>query len=451
MPFQKERASYAPLRRILQCEKVRDLQTRFRKVDAERTAEDVSQAIAPRVTEARGRRPDLLLAIDGGYVSADVDTGYPGAEIGYITVAAVLILVDKLREVAASDIIDPVEHRKTQRRSSVDTAVPGRGVVLEGDQTPEASMRRTVFEEMAAYRVFDDSETLLDTYEVLMVSAPADRTVWCPCERRRPYQRASGRYFCGEPDCGGVLYSTDAMRLQELFSAHDSCEKLYGHLMSALERLWLVHALRAFERRGPQWLAAISRMAFVVDGPLAMYGTPAWLSNPIRAELARINALQKALTGCDMMIVGIEKTGAFVRHFEMLDTRADDGRVRFPAGWQLLLTDGYIRRHIVPSVEERQYGRNTYFGRKLLYKSCLGHRLVVNIACFSDEQRDLSTAAAEQFPRLADVLALLDDVSSNMYPNSISPLIAAHSEAAIPLNLGKHILEEIAQKALSDA
>ena len=76
---------------------------------------------------------------------------------------------------------------------------------------------------------------------------------------------------------------------------------------------------------------------------------------------------------------------------------------------------------------------------------------MVNVACFSDEQRDLSTAAIEQFPRLGDILTLLDDVSSNMYPNSVSPLIAAHSEASIPLNLGKHILEEIAQKAMSDA
>lgn len=451
MPFQNERASYSPLRRILQSEKVRNLQARFQRVDAESTAEDVTNAITPRFTGSGGRRPDLLLAIDGGYVSADVDTGYPGAEIGYITVAAVLILVDKLREVAASDIINPVEHRKTQKRSSVDTAVPGRGVVLEGEETPEASMRRTVFEEMTGYRVFEDSETLLDTYEALMGGAPDDRTVWCPCEKRRPYRRAAGRYSCREADCYETLYSTDAMRLHELFSPHDSCEKLYGHLMSALERLWLLHALRAFERRGAEWLAAMGRIAFVMDGPLAMYGTPAWLSTPIRTELARINAAQKALTNRDMMIVGIEKTGAFVRHFEMLDTRLDDGQVRFPPGWQLLLTDEYIRRHIVPSVEERQYGRNTYFGRKLLYKSSLGHRLVVNVACFSDEQRDLSTAVIEQFPRLGDVLTLLDDVSSNMYPNSVSPLIAAHSEASIPLNLGKHILEEIAQKALSDA
>ena len=134
--------------------------------------------------------------------------------------AAVLILVDKLRQVAKSDIINPVEHRKTQRRSSIDTAVPGRGVILDGEETPEASMRHAVFDEMANYRVFDDSETLLDTYEALMKLAQDDRTVWCPCERRRPYHRAAGQYVCREIDCGGTLYSTDAMRLHELFSPH---------------------------------------------------------------------------------------------------------------------------------------------------------------------------------------------------------------------------------------
>lgn len=208
--------------------------------------------------------------------------------------------------------------------------------------------------------------------------------------------------------------------------------------------------LRAFERRGDEWLEVLGRMAFVVDGPLAFYGTPAWLSTPVRGELARINAAQRRITNRDMMIIGIEKTGAFANHFEMLDVRGDDREPRFPNESFLLLTDEYIRRHIVPSVERRQYGRNTYFGRKVLYKSALGHRLVVNVACFSEEQRDLSTANVEQFPRFADAMTLLDEVSSNMYPNSVSPLIAAHAEASIPLNLGKQILEDIARKALTD-
>lgn len=448
MPFEKERASYAPLRRILQSEKVLRLHKRFQLADTKAAAEEVRNASAELPSDGAGHSPGLILAVDGGRQPVEVQNGYPGAEIGYITVAAVLILLDKLREVAAEDIINPVEYRKTQKRSSIDTALPGRGVLIDKERSPEASMRRVLFEEMAGYRVFQDSETLLETYEALMREAPDDRTVHCPCETRAPYQRDVGEYQCGE--CGHPLYSIDAMRLHELFSPHESCEKMFGHVMTMLERLWLVHALRAFERRGKEWLEVIGRMAFIVDGPLAVYGTPAWLSTPIRGELARLNAAQKAVTGLDMMILGIEKTGNFVRHFEMIDAGGDGGGPRFAAGRHLLLDDKHIRRHIVPSVEGRQYGRNTYFGRKLLYKSALGHRLVVNVACLTEEHFDLSTARPDQFPRLADALAMLDEISSNLYPNSLSPLIAAHSEAAIPLHLGGRILEDIARKAVKD-
>ena len=450
MPFENERASYAPLRRILQSEKVRRLHARFRLADTGNAEEAIQNAGIELPPDHIGQQPDLILAVDGGRQPVKVRNGYPGAEIGYITVAAVLIFLDKLREVAAEEIINPVEYRKTQKQSSIDTALPGRGVIIDDERSPEASMRRTLFEEMAGSRIFKDSETLLETYEALMQTAPDSRTVFCPCERRETYHRSVGEYLC--ENCNFPLYSIDAMRLHEMFSPHESCEKMFGHVMTMLERLWLVHILRAFERRGPEWLKVIGRMAFIMDGPLAMYGTPAWLSTPIRSELERLNKAQKTITGLDMMILGIEKSGGFVRHFEMIDTREGGGGPRFTAGRCLLLDDKYIRSHIVPSVEGRQYGRNTYFGRKLLYKSSLGHRLVVNIACFTEEQFDLSTAHPDQFPRLADVLVMLDKLSSNLYPNSLSPLIAAHAEAAIPLHLdlGSQMLENIARKAVKN-
>ena len=448
MPFENERAAYAPLRRIMQSEKVKRLHDRFRYAGAEKTGGDDFPVSEIESLGGSVRQPDLILAVDGSYLSAEVKTGYPGAEIGYITVAGVLILLDKLRKISADEIINPVEYRETRKRSSIDTALPGRGVVIKDEKTPESSMRRVLFEAMTEYRVFQDSETLLETYEALMIAASDTRSTHCPCEERKQYRRGRGEYQCG--DCGLSLYSVDAMRLHELFSPHESCDKMYGHVMSVLERLWLIHILRAFERRGKEWLAAIGRMAFIMDGPLAVYGTPAWLSAPIRAELARINREQKKVTNQDMMILGVEKTGAFVKHFEMLDASDNDDARRFPKNRFLLLTDEHIRNHIVPSVEGRQYGRNTYFGRKLLCKTGLGHRLVVNVACFTKEQFDLSTASPAQFPRLADSLALLNNLSSNLYPNSLSPLIAAHSEAAIPLYLGNRILEDVARKAINN-
>ncbi len=41
---------------------------------------------------------------------------------------------------------------------------------------------------------------------------------------------------------------------------------------------------------------------------------------------------------------------------------------------------------------------------------------------------------------------VLDELVSSRYPNSISPLVSAHAEAAIPLNLGKRIFDDIARE-----
>lgn len=442
MPFDRETASYGPLRRILQSDKVRRLHQRFTLAPLPSKDNTTSPLVTPRGTTTR--LPSVVLGIDGGYFRAEVKNGYPGAEIGYITVAAVLILLDKLHLLAKADIIDPQKHRQTQKRSSFDTALPGRGVIIDGEPTATASMRRILFEEMKECKVFADSETLLDTYEALMDMTKGSGTDRCPSCNRQSYVRRTREYRCDA--CDAPLFSTDAMRLHELLSPHEPCDKMYGHVMNTYEKLWLIHILRAFERRGSEWLALLGNLAFVLDGPLGVFGTPAWLSTPIRSEVARINQKQADVTGTDMMILGIEKSGAFVRHFEMLD---DSETTFINPGQVLCLDNAYIRRHIVPSDGDREYGRNTYFGRKALYKSESGHRLVVNVAYYSRDQGDLMTARVEQYPRLYDVLSLLDALSSNLYPNSISPLIAAHSEAAIPLNLGKQILEDIAKTAIN--
>ena len=53
--------------------------------------------------------------------------------------------------------------------------------------------------------------------------------------------------------------------------------------MQIWERVLLVHLLRCFERR--DWLDRASRLAFFLDGPLAVFGPPAWLSAAIQTEL----------------------------------------------------------------------------------------------------------------------------------------------------------------------
>jgi hypothetical protein len=89
---------------------------------------------------------------------------------------------------------------------------------------------------------------------------------------------------------------------------------------------------------------------------------------------------------------------------------------------------------------------DTAFGRKFFYKTKAGYRVVASLATYNNYQSNTQTSFPAQFPRLADVVGLLDKLVSSRYENSVTPLAAAHAEAAIPLNLGKSIFEEIARQ-----
>ncbi len=107
---------------------------------------------------------------------------------------------------------------------------------------------------------------------------------------------------------------------------------------------------------------ALSRLAFVLDGPLAVFGPPAWLSAAISKELKRINGIFRKKTGTDLLILGIEKTGTFVTHFEEIDQTDQPGIPRFKPRSYLLLTDKYIKARISLSDSQKRYGVDTYFG-----------------------------------------------------------------------------------------
>ncbi|RYE47279.1 MAG: nuclease, partial [Sphingobacteriales bacterium] len=295
--------------------------------------------------------------------------------------------------------------------------------------------------------VFSDGETLLDTYhhlfkrkQELFPNAPLPNSPIEGVKEKMTY--GYGEYPC--PHTGEALFSTDALRLHELMHDGGTNGEMFGQLMSTLEKLWLIHILRSFERKG--WLDSLRRVAFIMDGPLAVFSTANWLTRVLEDELRRINDLQKKINNQDMIVIGIEKSGTFFNHFLEIDTTRDGIKDRFPRQSALLLSDEYIKKNIIFSSSTIPYGDSTYFGRKFFYKAASGQKIVPVVACFSDYQKDLQTARPDQYVRLADVMELLDRIVSNRYPDSVTPLISAHAEAAIPLNIGKRIFEDMARE-----
>lgn len=449
MGFEGEFASYEPLRRLLDSEKVKALQSRLKiRERTEETDEFDDDIVKKEDVPESSIRPDLVLAIDGSNLPAKAENGFPGAEFGYITVASVLIDLKKIDELEKNDFIDPREFRKTEKASTIESVFPGCNVIIDSEKSAKASMRKALFDELSSNRVFSDCETLLETYEYLFRIKRehfAERNL--PKSPIEEYADKDMTYGYGTYEClhsGEPLYSTDALRLHELMKPSGGNGEMYGQIMSTLEKLWLIHILRAFEQKG--WLATLRRVAFIMDGPLAVFSTSSWLTKVISYELTRINTLQKEINNTDLLLLGIEKSGTFFNHFQEIDTTKDGIEDKFPKQSAFLLKDSYIKKNIIYSESTKPYGQDTYFGRKFFYKAKSGQRIVPVLACYSDAQKNILTSNVNQFSRLGDVMNLLDMLVSSRHPNSVSPLISAHAEAAIPLNLGKRIFEDIARE-----
>jgi hypothetical protein len=213
--------------------------------------------------------------------------------------------------------------------------------------------------------------------------------------------------------------------------------------MQVWERVLLVHLLRCLERRG--FLPNVHRLAFLLDGPLAVFGHPAWLSAAIRAELKRLNGVVRQHTGNDLLLLGIEKSGTFVTHLQELDETEVPGARLFQPRSFLLLTDDYIKRRIVYSDSDKRYGKDTYFGRKFFYKTSSGALIVATIPFLTEEQDTLATDDITLYPQFGTACDLLDRLVSSRFANSVSPLVSAHAQAAIPLHIGAKVLQQLAR------
>jgi len=446
MPYDGEYATYRPLHRVSESQRVKNLLSRSKLLEVARAN------YAPNPVEAPPQAltlPRFILAIDGSYAEVDVKNGYPGAKVGYCTVASVLLDLHLIDELDAERPVDPVEFRKTEQAASIDAALPGSNVVTRRQNSAQASFREELYDLFIDIVVDEDDRiNLLSTYEALLALKPTTKSQSCPYKESHgctaEFAVGSGSTTC--PTCGRPVYSTDALRIHERFRDIGTNGEAFGLVMQIIERLLVIHFLRCFERRN--LLQRLASLAFFVDGPLAAFGPPAWLSAAISQELKRLNKKVQEATGQDLVILGIEKTGAFVQHFEEIDKTETPGQQLFAARQYLLLTDGYIKERILYSDSRKRYGEDTYFGRKFFYKTQNGARIVASIPFLSDAQDTIDSDDISLYPQFAAICTLLDRVVSSRYANAVSPLIAANAQAAIPLHLGSKVLTQLAKALL---
>lgn len=433
MPYPNERAGFSA---------VEDLERR-RIVEAfgdtlEQGVNLPFKPLPPFEPFPEGRPRPVIVALDGSSIYHRIPARLPATEAGLLSIAIVRIDVHRLENLARlpeSGAFDPVQLRATEDASTLQLALPGRNA-RSADGRMSRDWFRNVVQEVLESGHFG-GETLADTLHALLDRKRGGRDIKCPnlvCDSR-PLTPQPGQMRSRCRDCGAAVLLSDALRAQEIFSDEQPCGDAHGRVRQAFEILSLMNLLRGLVQT-TNGRAALRRIAFVLDGPLAAFSTIAALQPGVLRELERID---QVLSPGRLLVMSAVKTGAFVQHFSELD-EAPEPDSRIARGTAFLPDDDYIRENIVARTTDQPWGQITYFGRPLVVKTHDGQRLLLNLAQPGAEP-PLTNA-----PRPAVLNeAIATAASLGVGHHEFLPLRRAHAKAAIPLRIGTAIIESLAR------
>ena len=436
MPYDDERAGLSAVQAILDGEDFEEFRSRL---DPPKT--EAVLPLPPFRTCPDGTSRINLVAIDGSLVYQPFPGRLPDTHVGAVSLGVVIMNLHKLRtlpRLPQSGSVDPRELRKTEKGHSLGAILPGTNA-RTNDGVGSREWFRESFHSILQKSSLGGTETFADSlYHLLGSDHPVG---YCPnadCTATRLIMPApDAPYDC--PSCATTIFTTDGLRIHEQFVENESANECHSRVMNTLELLALINALRGLVK-APDGMAAIAKTAFVMDGPLAAFGTIAVLSEAIRRELQSTQKdLQEAVPGSQLLVMSGVKDGPFVKHVEELD-RDPAPNSRIPRNNFWLPDNDYIRENIAAghSANPGPWGDGTYFGRPLFLKTPNGQRLVLNIA------------QPEAEPPLTDCHQprVLGDAISTAAPLGVGSdqflaLRRAHRWASIPIKTGTNLIHSL--------
>ena len=432
MPYEDERAGLAAIRALVEAGVVED----FRQSLAERHSGEVLE-LPPFEPFPAGSPRSRVLAIDGSNIYKPIPGALPATEAGLVSLGVVVIDTTKLATLErspASGAVDPRQLKETEHGKTLATMVPGQNAAKRDGTSPQTWFRQIVNGEIGKANL--GGETFAETLYALL----PERNVHCPngdCSERVTLPAPGQTAVCGA--CHTPVFLTDGLRIHEQFVDHRPASECHARFRDALELLALVNAVRylASSERGRSF---IGRIAFVLDGPLAAFGTVAVLAAAIRKEFRRIQHVLDATTvpGSLLVMSGV-KSGAFVDHAAEVD-RAPQPDSRIPRGQFWLPDNDYIRAKIVAgtSAQSKPWGELTYFGRPMVVKTEKGQRLVLNVA---QPEAEPPLTEASRPHVLGDAIATASPLGVGAH--QFLPLRRVHARAAIPLHSGTDLIRRL--------
>ncbi|WP_217808638.1 hypothetical protein [Derxia lacustris] len=213
--------------------------------------------------------------------------------------------------------------------------------------------------------------------------------------------------------------------------------------MNAVEQLLIATFVRMLAEHHPQILA---EMAFILDGPLAVFGQPASISFTLVSFYHRIREELRRRGLRAPIVIGLQKDGQVMEHARSI--------ARFLPNGTFHVVDDEYRDAYINSVNNENFGTETYFGQDFIFKTEKGNIFTVGLPYpaakksgtkeFSRLKSDL-TRYGSDLGRAFDVVRHFE---LDLYENAVIPVALAHRHASISLKPGGKVLDLVTKNGL---
>lgn len=388
---------------------------------------------------------DFSITVDGSDTEVETTREHPTVKVGYLRVAGSMVRLDVFRRLARVKYIDPRDVRRSYTDYAFDVALPGSQLARPGMSGMDTW--RAELDAFLQNSRFDSSTTMTLADGLLALhgtrQARATTIVLRVCPNCGLKASSGITLMVTEtggkcPSCNEQLYLADVLRTHEEYNIEGSNFTPMGRVMTAAERLMSLCYLNYFADTAPE---VLRHTIFMTDGPLALFGPLAPLKRRFQEHLGELASWCTLRGFVAPLIVGIEKSGAFVEHAAQI-------KDLIPAGHVMRLTNDYINR-ISGRPANNHYGIDEFYGRRFIYRTRTGDPLVITVPPAPglspyDDSAEVEGYGA--YPTLRVICEVLDSLRTRMYQNAVVPVALAHSAAALPLGVGRSVLTMMAQQ-----
>lgn len=407
--------------------------------------------------------PSSVIAIDGSLHESSINDRLPSTKVGYVKIGTVLIDMKQYKELRVEDgrFVDPFKvARLEENNQPITFTLPSSNIRWNKHDSVKNSFRAMVDHSISDQRTRFGTElkySLRTTLFHLAALRPEgmgsdDPSILklhkCPvCERGGPIilKDIEGPQYC--LDVGGCeIFPSDCLRLWEEVSDYQSNMQAISRFMNIVEHMVPIHYIRYLTEHS---LKSLSGIAFFVDGPLAVFGTAAWIHRSIMQFLAITNEKLVAAGHEPILVIGLQKTGQVVDHAAMVDRYIPPGRL-------FAINDDYRYTYILGGRDPAAngFGDETYYGQDFIYKTETGRTFVFGLpfnAKSKQPKEDFleNKTKFESHPTLTRALALIKHFESDLYKNALVPVALAHKYTAISLRPGGRVLDLLTRKGLA--